>query len=226
MKRMVLLVVLVMSVSACGGGGNTSNTAAPSETPAVTGGGSTDSPSTDKPDDTTTEDSLPEIVDNYYDDGMFRYKDVSLYEGSYFISILTPETCSIFFGIPWQTSMTFSDVTDADLDLSLEGNPYTFTAAAAGDMGENDILGYGGLYRGLGCAVAIGSFTVPDETFDMIGFACVTDDLSDSCGAVYERASDYDFTTTAIKSTGSGEVTSHAEAVINILHNVLVQAGN
>ena len=200
MKRLVLVLTMLSLICACGGGNDQTSTAG-TPNPDETNYAPDDDTPNEEPAD--TDEGLPAIVDNYYDYGSFTYEDVSLYEGAYMLVVDPEKTCSDFFSITMQDSMTLSSVTDYDLDALLEDVPHAFLAASREEMGDGDILGYTGTYRDRVCAIVIGSYSLIDVTSDLFGFACVTDDLSDYCAETYERTSDYDFSGRTIKSVGS-----------------------
>jgi len=107
-KLLVLLGMIAVIHAACGGGGNTSNTPSPSETPQATNDDNSEDQANE--DQTNEEDNLPAIVDIYYDH-VFRYEDPSLYAGDYAIYSGYPDTCSAFFGIDMQDTMTVESIT-------------------------------------------------------------------------------------------------------------------
>jgi len=209
-KLLVLLGMITVIHAACGGGGNTSNTPAPEQTPQAD---NSDENSDDQAgdDQASEEDNLPAIVDIYYD-STFKYEDPSLYTGDYAAYTDLPETCSAFFGIDMQDTMTIQSATLSDTILILEGNPSSYTAAPQEDLGDVDAFGYTGTYHGLVCAAVVGSVNDSGQTYDILAFACVTADLSDNCAAAYLRLSDYNFSDVPIKSAGSLKANSSGHA--------------
>lgn len=207
MKRlMVLLFVASLAVAGCGGGGGPSTT-----TPGgseVGGGGTGTGGSAD---DSATEPAapneaanLPQTVD-VYSDGMFKYADPSLYEGSYSQVTDTAETCSAFLGVAMPQEALITDASATDLQVELSDDQLNFDAATQSDVGSYDMWGYTGSYKGRDCAIAFGSGNANGETLDLFGLSCVSDDLLTSCIVLYEKTSEHDFSSTTVKDVSGDE---------------------
>jgi hypothetical protein len=229
----VLVLVLGVMFQGCGGSEETAVDLAPSEDVGIVGNadaqddGSQDAQNPDTP-DTTPGSQLPSYVDHYYD-SLFKYEDPTLYQTDggvpYDKSDIVADECSQVIGYQMPGEALVISTAGNAIDLSLDGVTYTFPAVDQTQLGNYDMWGYFGDFKGYDCLVSLSSgvdTVAPYATLDMLGVGCLYNSNQNVCTTIYARDSEYDFSSETIKSVGNADGEGVAQFV-NALKNAMLE---